>query len=41
MVYLEGAAADIQREGNLITLPMEYTVSAGSFGVKYDTIELP
>lgn len=41
MVSVEGAAADIQRDGNLIYLPMKYTVSAGSFGAKYDIIELP
>lgn len=41
MVSVEGAASDIQREGNVIYLPMKYTVSAGSFGAKYDTLELP
>ena len=41
MVSVEGAASDIQREGNVIYLPMKYTVSAGSFGANYDTLELP
>ena len=41
MVSVEGAASDIQREGNVINLPMKYTVSAGSFGANYDTLELP
>ena len=41
MVSVEGAAPDIVREGNVIYLPMKYTVSAGSFGAKYDTLELP
>ena len=41
MVSVEGAAPDIVREGNVISLPMKYTVSAGSFGAKYDTLELP
>ena len=41
MISVEGAASDIQREGNVIYLPMKYTVSAGSFGAKYDTLELP
>ncbi len=41
MVSVEGAADDIQRDGNVIALPMEYTVSAGSFGAKYDYLVLP
>lgn len=41
MVSVEGAADDIQRDGNVIALPMEYTVSAGSFGAKYDYLALP
>ena len=41
MVSVEGAASDIKREGNVINLPMKYTVSAGSFGANYDTLELP
>lgn len=41
MVSLEGAAADIKREDNVIYLPMKYTVSAGSFGADYDILELP
>ena len=41
MVSVEGAADDIKREGNVIYLPMKYTVSAGSFGADYDVLELP
>ena len=41
MVSVEGAADDIQRDGNVIALPMKYTVSAGSFGAKYDYLALP
>ena len=41
MVSVEGAADDIKREDNVIYLPMKYTVSAGSFGAKYDSLELP
>ncbi|MBO4720250.1 MAG: hypothetical protein J5658_10295 [Prevotella sp.] len=32
---------DIVREDNIIYLPMNYIVSAGSFGTNYDSIELP
>ena len=41
MVSVEGAADDIKREDNVIYLPMKYTVAAGSFGAKYDSLELP
>lgn len=39
-----GNVVDIQREDNIIYLPVSYTVSAGPFGdgsIKYDSIELP
>ena len=36
-----GNVLDIQREDNIIYLPVSYTVSAGSFGANYDSIELP
>lgn len=36
-----GIANDIQREGNVIYLPLQWIVSAGSFGWGYETIELP
>ena len=32
---------DIVREDNIIYLPVSYTVTAGSFGSNYDSIELP
>ena len=32
---------DIVREDNIIYLPVEYTVTAGSFGADFDSIELP
>lgn len=41
MVSVEGAADDIQRDGNVIALPMKYTVDAGSFGANYDYLALP
>jgi hypothetical protein len=41
MVSIEAAADDIVREDNIIYLPFKYTVSAGSFGANYDSIELP
>jgi hypothetical protein len=37
----EGNLLDIVREDNIIYLPLKYTVSAGSFGSDYDSIELP
>jgi len=37
----EGNPYDIAVDGNIIYLPTEYTVSAGSFGVDYDAIEMP
>lgn len=37
----DGNPYDIAVEGNIIYLPMKYTVSAGSFGVDYDSIEMP
>ena len=39
-----GNVVDIQREDNIIYLPVSYTVTAGAFGdgsIKYDSIELP
>ncbi len=47
MVYVEGGTDkegnpyDIMIEDNIIYLPMKYTVSAGSFGTNYDSIEMP
>lgn len=41
MISIEAAADDIVREDNIIYLPFKYTVSAGSFGANYDSIELP
>lgn len=40
MIYIQ-TDGDIQREDNVIYLMTKYTVSAGSFGSKYDVIELP
>ena len=37
----EESIVDIQREDNIIYLPVSYTVTAGSFGSNYDSIELP
>jgi hypothetical protein len=37
----DGNLLDIEREDNIIYLPLKYTVSAGSFGTNYDSIELP
>ena len=31
----------LRPEDNIIYLPLKYTVSAGSFGTNYDSIELP
>ena len=36
-----GNPYDIQREDNIVYLPVSYTVTAGSFGSNYDSIELP
>ena len=40
-VDADGNPYDIEREDNVIYLPLKYTVSAGSFGTDYDSIELP
>ena len=43
-VDADGNVIDIQREDNIIYLPVSYTVTAGAFGdgsIKYDSIELP
>ena len=40
-VDADGNVIDIQREDNIIYLPVSYTVTAGSFGSNYDSIELP
>lgn len=37
----DGNPYDIAREDNIIYLPLNYIVSAGSFGTNYDSIELP
>ena len=44
LLMQDGNVLDIQREDNIIYLPVSYTVTAGAFGdgsIKYDSIELP
>ena len=36
-----GNPYDIQRQDNVIYLPVQYTVTAGPFGADFDSIELP